>query len=64
MVEALDRSRSDHAPLLLNTGVAFHYGNRPQFKFELGWFIHDGFTWGLYVVYRPAQDEDKANFHT
>lgn len=43
-VGALDRGRSDHTPLLLNTGAAFKYGKQPLFKFELGWLIRDGFV--------------------
>ena len=42
-VEALDRSRSDHTPLLLNGRVATQHGRHSMFKFELGWLIRDGF---------------------
>ena len=36
-VKGLDRSRSDHTPLLLNTGASFQCGSHNLFKFELGW---------------------------
>jgi hypothetical protein len=42
-VEALDRSRSNHTPLLLNGRVPSHYSNHVLFKFELGWLIIDEF---------------------
>ena len=43
-VRALERieALSDHAPLLLSTGTAKPYA-QPQFKFELGWLLRDGF---------------------
>ena len=42
-VQALDRSRSDHTPLLLNGKTSTNLGNYYEFKFELGWFIREGF---------------------
>ena len=42
-VKALDRSRSDHTPLLLNGKAPTNLGNFSEFKFELGWFIREGF---------------------
>ena len=33
---------SDHAPILLSTGTSTLY-SQPQFKFELGWLLRDGF---------------------
>jgi exonuclease III len=42
-VEALDRTRSDHTPLLLNGKVVALTGNHVVFKFEQGWLIRDGF---------------------
>jgi hypothetical protein len=39
IVEALDRSCSDHTPLLLNRSVASQLKNHTSFKFELGWII-------------------------
>jgi hypothetical protein len=42
-VLALSRNISDHIPLLLNTGVVYVQIILP-FKFELGWFLRDGFV--------------------
>jgi hypothetical protein len=42
-VQALDRSRSDHTPLLLNGKAPTSLGNFSEFKFELGWLIREGF---------------------
>ena len=42
-VQALDRTRSDHTPLLLNGKVAASTGNHTLFKFEQGWLIRDDF---------------------
>ena len=41
-VHALTREISDHTPLLLNTGDP-STNHQPQFKFELGWLLCDGF---------------------
>jgi hypothetical protein len=43
IVQALDRGKSDHNRLLLNTGTKAQEHSHHQFKFELGWLIHDGF---------------------
>ena len=41
-VYALNREISDHTPLLVNTGdLSSTY--QPQFKFELGWLLREGF---------------------
>jgi hypothetical protein len=42
-VDALSREISDHTPLLLCTGEETKGSNQPQFKFELGWLLRDGF---------------------
>jgi hypothetical protein len=42
-VQALDRSRSDHTPLLLNGKAPTNLGNHYEFKFVLCWFIREGF---------------------
>ena len=42
-VIALTCDISDHTPLLLNTGDSPSNFNQYQFKFELGWLLHDGF---------------------
>lgn len=42
-VQALDRTRPDHTPLLLNGKVAASTGNHTLFKFEQGWLIRDDF---------------------
>ena len=42
-MEGLDRSRSDHTPLLLNLGTSFLGGSQSLFKFELGWLTRPGF---------------------
>ena len=41
-VHALSREISDHTPLLLNTNNPSS-SYQPQFKFELGWLLRDGF---------------------
>ena len=43
-VRALERAEafSDHAPILLSTGSSTS-PIKPQFKFELGWLLRDGF---------------------
>jgi hypothetical protein len=43
-VQALTREISDHTPLLLSTGSGTHSNKQPLFKFELGWFLHEGFS--------------------
>jgi hypothetical protein len=42
-VQALDRFRSDHTPLLLNDKAPTNLGNHYEFKFELVWLIREGF---------------------
>jgi exonuclease III len=42
-VRALTRTGSDHAPILIDSGIKAHLGNRPRFSFELHWLRHDGF---------------------
>jgi hypothetical protein len=42
-VQALDSSRSDHMPLLLNGKAPTNLGNHYEFTFELCWFIREGF---------------------
>jgi hypothetical protein len=42
-VEVVDRSRSDHLPLLLNGRVASHFIKHTLFMFELGWLSRDRF---------------------
>jgi hypothetical protein len=42
-LHVLDRSQSDHTPLLLNGKVPTSLGNHSEFKFKLGWFIREGF---------------------
>jgi hypothetical protein len=41
-VNALNREISDHTPLFLNIGNSSNT-YQPQFKFELGWLLTDGF---------------------
>jgi hypothetical protein len=41
-VHALNREISDHTPLLFSTNNA-STTYQPQFKFELGWLLRDGF---------------------
>ena len=41
-VQALNREISDHTPLLVSTNNA-STTYQPQFKFELGWLLRDGF---------------------
>ena len=42
-VHALNREISDHTPLLMNTGNS-SVTHQPQFKFELGWLLREGFV--------------------
>jgi hypothetical protein len=42
-VRALSRSGSDHTPLLIDSGVDAHLGNKSDFSFELAWLSQDGF---------------------
>jgi hypothetical protein len=42
-VRALTRAGSDHTPLLLDSGVQAHLGNKPNFSFELSWLRQEGF---------------------
>ena len=42
-VQSRDRGIFDHTPIVLNTGASAHMNNQPQFKFERGWFLRDGF---------------------
>ena len=42
-VQSRDRGISDHTPIVLNTGASTHMNNQPRFKFEIGWFLRDGF---------------------
>jgi hypothetical protein len=42
-VRALSRSRSDHTPLLIDSGSKAHRGNTARFSFELSWFEQDAF---------------------
>jgi hypothetical protein len=42
-VRALSRAGSDHTPLLIDSGVKAHLGNKPGFSFELFWLRQEGF---------------------
>jgi hypothetical protein len=42
-VHAFTRQVSDHTPLLINSGEPSLMATHPMFKFELGWFLRDGF---------------------
>ena len=42
-VRALSRTGSDHTPLLIDSGVHAHAGNKTRFSFELSWLEHEGF---------------------
>jgi hypothetical protein len=43
-VRALNREISDHTPLLMSMGNGTHSNKQPLFKFELGWFLREGFS--------------------
>jgi hypothetical protein len=43
LVRALTREGSDHTPLLIDSGVQAHKGNKNSFSFELSWLKQDGF---------------------
>lgn len=40
---ALTRAGSDHTPILIDSGVKAHLGNKPRFSFELHWLRQEGF---------------------
>ena len=42
-MRALTRTGSDHTPLLLDSGIQAHNGNKSHFSFELSWMRYDGF---------------------
>ncbi|WVZ91915.1 hypothetical protein U9M48_038026 [Paspalum notatum var. saurae] len=42
-VQALSREISDHTPLLLNSQDGASFSSHHDFKFELGWLLHEGF---------------------
>jgi endonuclease/exonuclease/phosphatase family metal-dependent hydrolase len=42
-VRALSRSDSDHTPILIDSGVKAHLGNKSKFSFELYWLRQEGF---------------------
>ena len=42
-VHALTRTRSDHTPLILDSGDRAHLGNKAYFSFELSWLRQPGF---------------------
>ena len=54
-VQALTRTGSDHTPLLVDSGVHAHLGNKARFSFELSWLQQEGFyervaaEWAVYV---------------
>jgi hypothetical protein len=50
-VHALNREISDHTPLLFSTNNA-STTYQPQFKFELGWLLRDGFCDMVYEVWQ------------
>jgi hypothetical protein len=40
---ALTRADSDHTPILNDSGINAHLGNKPKFSFELHWLKQEGF---------------------
>jgi hypothetical protein len=54
-VHALSQEISDHTPLLLNTGDSAGRTTPPQFKFELGWFLREGFFDMVKEIWSEAQ---------
>ena len=42
-VHVLDKSISDHTPLLLDRGDPSYTGHAKQFKMKLSWLAHEGF---------------------
>jgi hypothetical protein len=42
-VRALTRADSDHTPILIDSGVKAHLGNKLNFLFELHWLRQEGF---------------------
>ena len=55
-VQALNREISDHMPLLLNTKNSSPT-YQPQFKFELGWLLQEGFGDMVRQVWNDTQAE-------
>ena len=43
-VHVLDKSISDHTPLLLDRGDPSYTGHAKQFKMELSWLAHEDFS--------------------
>lgn len=43
-VRALTRAESGHTPILIDSGVKAHLGNKPKFSFELHWLRQEGFS--------------------
>jgi hypothetical protein len=46
---ALSRADSDHTPVLIDSGVKAHLGNKSKFSFELYWLRQEGFFFDLIV---------------
>ena len=42
-VHAMTRTGSDHTPLIIDSGVQAHLGNKRNFSFELSWLRKEGF---------------------
>ena len=39
----MTRTGSDHTPLIIDSGVEAHVGNKANFSFELSWLRKEGF---------------------
>jgi exonuclease III len=61
-VRALTRTGSDHSPILIDSGVKAHLGNKSRFSFELYWLRQEGFfeliekEWKTVVTGRSPMD--------
>jgi len=55
-VQTLSRDISDHTPLFINTNNS-SLTYQPQFKFELGWLLRDGFCEMVHDIWTSTHAE-------
>jgi hypothetical protein len=42
-IRGLPRADSYHTPILIDSGITAHLGNKPKYSFELFWLRQEGF---------------------
>lgn len=57
-MQALERGKSDHTPLILSMAVSSPQGKQHSFKFELGWLIRDGFREMVTQIWQQETTRD------